>query len=397
MNIAVAGMGYVGLSVACLLAPRNTVTAIDVLPERVALINQGRSPFADPDIEDFLMQGAFPVHATLDPAAAYRDADYIVIATPTDYDDAKGSFDTSSLEQVIALAGDLNPEACFVIKSTVPVGYTEQLAASNPRLKILFSPEFLREGRALYDKLHPSRIIVGVPSARADLEETAWDFVTLLTQSLDADTAAATPRLVIGSSEAEAVKLFSNTYLALRVSFFNELDTFAEIRGLDPAQIIQGVGLDPRIGSHYNNPSFGYGGYCLPKDSRQLLAAYDDVPQSLIKATVEANRKRMDFIAERIAAQEPALVGVYRLIMKEGSDNFRQSSIREVMRRLKDKGIPLLVYEPLLRTADFEGCEATSDLAEFKSRSTLIISNRYNDDLADVRDKLYTRDQWHRD
>lgn len=397
MNIAVAGMGYVGLSVACLLAPRNTVTAIDVLPERVALINQGRSPFADPDIEAFLGQGASPVHATLDPAAAYRDADYIVIATPTDYDDAKGSFDTSSLEQVIALAGGLNPKACFVIKSTVPVGYTEQLAASNPRLKILFSPEFLREGRALYDKLHPSRIIVGVPSARADLEEAAWDFVTLLAQNLDADTAAATPRLVIGSSEAEAVKLFSNTYLALRVSFFNELDTFAEIRGLDPAQIIQGVGLDPRIGSHYNNPSFGYGGYCLPKDSRQLLAAYDDVPQSLIKATVEANRKRMDFIAERIAAQEPALVGVYRLVMKEGSDNFRQSSIREVMRRLKDKGIPLLVYEPLLRTADFEGCEATSDLAELKSRSTLIISNRYNDDLADVRDKLYTRDQWHRD
>ncbi|MDR0350100.1 MAG: nucleotide sugar dehydrogenase [Coriobacteriales bacterium] len=402
MNIAVAGMGYVGLSVACLLASHNTVWALDVDAKRVALVNQGRAPFADPDIEAFLSAKAATIHATGDAALAYRDADYIIIATPTDYDDTRAAFDTSSIEQALALASDINPRACFVIKSTVPIGYTDRLAAANPGLDILFSPEFLREGHALYDNLHPSRVIVGLPTGREDLREAAQGFASLLAQGAgSSETGAAEaapalfPQLILGAGEAEAIKLFSNTYLALRVAFFNELDAFAETRGLDSAKIIRGVGLDPRVGQHYNNPSFGYGGYCLPKDSRQLLTSFDGIPQSLIGATVEANRKRMEFIAERVLAQggAGALIGVYRLVMKEGSDNFRQSSILEVMRLLKDRGVELLIYEPLLAEPDFEGSEVTSDLADFKARSTLIISNRYSDDLADVCEKLYTRDQ----
>ncbi|MEC4183772.1 nucleotide sugar dehydrogenase [Adlercreutzia sp. R21] len=406
MNIAVAGTGYVGLSLAVLLAQRNDVAAVDVVPQKVDLINQGKSPIADPEIESFLATGGLRLAATLDGEEAYRDADMVIIATPTNYDPEKNFFDTSLVEQVVELVLAVNPKAVMVVKSTVPVGYTKGLTERYPAGKFLFSPEFLREGRALYDNLHPSRIIVGVPTEspfEAELQQAAERFATLLAEGAqDADV----PTLIMRATEAEAVKLFANTYLALRVAYFNELDTYASVRGLDAAAIIEGVGLDPRIGDHYNNPSFGYGGYCLPKDTKQLLANYDDVPQNLIEAIVQANRTRKDYIADEVARRvdelrdegmENPVVGVYRLTMKSGSDNFRASSIQGIMKRLAAKGVECVVYEPTLGAPEFAGCAALSNLDEFKRRSSIIIANRWSDDLSDVGDRLYTRDLFRRD
>ena len=394
MKIAVAGIGYVGLSMAVLLAEHNRVTAVDVLPERVDMINARRSPLVDREIEEYLSKKELSLTATTDAAAAYREAELVVIATPTDYDSEKNSFDTSSVEQVIAAVLAENPQAVMVIKSTVPVGFTEEARARFAGARLLFSPEFLREGRALYDNLYPSRIIVGVPAGDAALQQSAEQFAALLragAKKEDVDV------LFMEPTEAEAVKLFSNTYLALRVSFFNELDTYATVRGLDTRSIIEGVGLDPRIGNHYNNPSFGYGGYCLPKDTKQLLANYNDVPQNIISAIVAANSTRKDFIAEQIAARKPRVVGVYRLTMKAGSDNFRQSSIRDVMERLKAKGISVVIYEPTVKRASFCGDRVIADLAEFKQTADVILANRYHEDLADVAEKVYTRDLYFRD
>ena len=394
MKIAVAGIGYVGLSMAVLLAEHNRVTAVDVLPERVDMINARRSPLVDREIEEYLSKKELSLTATTDAAAAYREAELVVIATPTDYDSEKNSFDTSSVEQVIAAVLAENPQAVMVIKSTVPVGFTEEARARFLGARLLFSPEFLREGRALYDNLYPSRIIVGVPAGDAALQQSAEQFAALLragAKKEDVDV------LFMEPTEAEAVKLFSNTYLALRVSFFNELDTYATVRGLDTRSIIEGVGLDPRIGNHYNNPSFGYGGYCLPKDTKQLLANYNDVPQNIISAIVAANSTRKDFIAEQIAARKPRVVGVYRLTMKAGSDNFRQSSIRDVMERLKAKGISVVIYEPTVKRASFCGDRVIADLAEFKQTADVILANRYHEDLADVAEKVYTRDLYFRD
>ncbi len=394
MKIAVAGIGYVGLSMAVLLAEHNRVTAVDVLPERVDMINARRSPLVDREIEEYLSKKELSLTATTDAAAAYREAELVVIATPTDYDSEKNSFDTSSVEQVIAAVLAENPQAVMVIKSTVPVGFTEEARARFLGARLLFSPEFLREGRALYDNLYPSRIIVGVPAGDASLQQSAEQFAALLragAKKEDVDV------LFMEPTEAEAVKLFSNTYLALRVSFFNELDTYAIVHGLDTRSIIEGVGLDPRIGNHYNNPSFGYGGYCLPKDTKQLLANYNDVPQNIISAIVAANSTRKDFIAEQIAARKPRVVGVYRLTMKAGSDNFRQSSIRDVMERLKAKGISVVIYEPTVKRASFCGDRVIADLAEFKQTADVILANRYHEDLADVAEKVYTRDLYFRD
>ena len=394
MKIAVAGIGYVGLSMAVLLAEHNRVTAVDVLPERVDMINARRSPLVDREIEEYLSKKELSLTATTDAAAAYREAELVVIATPTDYDSEKNGFDTSSVEQVIAAVLAENPQAVMVIKSTVPVGFTEEARARFAGARLLFSPEFLREGRALYDNLYPSRIIVGVPAGDAALQQSAKQFAALLragAKKEDVDV------LFMEPTEAEAVKLFSNTYLALRVSFFNELDTYATVRGLDTRSIIEGVGLDPRIGNHYNNPSFGYGGYCLPKDTKPLLANYNDVPQNIISAIVAANSTRKDFIAEQIAARKPRVVGVYRLTMKAGSDNFRQSSIRDVMERLKAKGISVVIYEPTVKRASFCGDRVIADLAEFKQTADVILANRYHEDLADVAEKVYTRDLYFRD
>ena len=369
MNIAVAGTGYVGLSLAVLLSQRNHVTAVDVVPGKVDLINRGLSPIADVEIEDYLANHELDLTATLDGAEAYRQAELVVIATPTNYDSDKNFFDTSLVEQVVELVLEVNPGAVMVVKSTVPVGYTKQLTERYPKGKFLFSPEFLREGHALYDNLHPSRIIVGVPSESPYAEEltaAAETFAALLAEgSLDEET----PVLIMRATEAEAVKLFANTYLALRVAYFNELDTYACVRGLDASQIIEGVGLDPRIGGHYNNPSFGYGGYCLPKDTKQLLANYDEVPQNLIEAIVEANRTRKDYIADAVLDRVTRLVyqgvaqpkvGVYRLTMKTGSDNFRASSIQGIMKRIKSRGVPVVVFEPTLDAEEFYGSEVTS-------------------------------------
>lgn len=388
MTISVAGLGYVGMSVAVLLAQHQDVAALDVNAERVAQVNARRSPIEDAQISEWLAEKPLRLRATTDPAQALAGAEFVIVATPTNYDPRSNRFDTSSVEAVIALARQHAPQATIVIKSTVPVGFTERMRQETGHDGILFSPEFLREGRALQDNLYPSRIVVG------DHGPAAHRLAELLAQgAIRKDM----PILFTGSTEAEAIKLFSNTYLAMRVAYFNELDSYAVARGLNTREIIEGVGLDPRIGDHYNNPSFGYGGYCLPKDTKQLLANYDQVPQSLIAAVVESNRTRKDFIADEIIARQPRLVGVYRLVMKSGSDNFRDSSIQGIMKRIKAKGIPCIVYEPALHQDEFFHSPVVRDLDEFKAQADLIITNRQAPELADVQDKLYTRDLFARD
>ncbi len=394
MKITIVGTGYVGLSLACLLSQHNEVRALDVLKDKVDAINQGRSPIKDPEISAFLASGKCDLQATLDSDWAYEEPDYIVLATPTDYDEERNYFDTSSIEHELQRLDERHTQACIVIKSTVPVGYTETVCKRYPQLRIVFSPEFLREGHALADNLHPSRIVVGIPAGQMqDWRHYGEQFAQLLQEGAEDD---GIPCLLLRATEAEAIKLFSNTYLALRISYFNEMDTYADVRGLDTAQIIKGVCLDPRIGDYYNNPSFGYGGYCLPKDSKQLLANYKDVPQTLIKAVVESNDTRKRFIAEQIASRKPKLAGIYRLVMKKGSDNFRASSIQGIMEYLDSLGVDFIIYEPMAADS-FAGHRVTHDLDEFKASCDLIVCNRMTEELNDVADKVYTRDLWHRE
>ncbi len=394
MRIAIAGTGYVGLSMAVLLAQHNTVTAVDIVPEKADLINRRISPIADSEIQEYLSTRPLDLTATTDGDSAYRNAELVLISTPTNYDPDQNYFDTSSVESVIRQVMAVNPSAAVVIRSTVPVGFTESARVKHGCRRLLFSPEFLREGRALYDNLYPSRIVVGVFQDDSQLRQTAEDFAALLREGAVKEDI---PVRFMAPTEAEAVKLFANTYLALRVSYFNELDTYAQVRGLDTRAIIEGVCLDPRIGDQYNNPSFGYGGYCLPKDTKQLLANYRDVPQNIISAIVAANSTRKDFIAEQILARHPRTVGIYRLTMKAGSDNFRQSSIQGVMKRIKAKGVEVVVYEPALREDRFFNSRVIRDLDEFKRVSDVIVANRYSDDIRDVPDKVYTRDLYFRD